>query len=472
MTKHSHSIPIKKFIHVTYLTWDNTWKTLSFEWDNIVFEDWRTLLVKKEWHRFFIEVLKNDPIFLDNRELFWYIEIKDNDVIRLDDNTSTVLVRFRNNDTLNKSVYEISTDSYAIAKESKQNAFVIFIIHFLKQFFKHASILIIIITFWAIVVATFSLINLGNIIEKNASEIEQTRQYTIKTLEKFSKNNAEKKSNNNLSQSYKSVWIIWSSFILKDSNNQQVTYATLFKLCKNNNAPVKWNIIYDFYWTVFVYEKWKIMTNKHVIQKDLKPIISDMKMYWCNLSDELLNWIHFEQFKLNIWFPEIGNTFTINNVKLHPKFDIAIANLEWDNIEKLIPLKLEANENLSNIWDEIINIWYPAWTDLILSRATETFDQYSQEYNKIVAPFNSPEEIKIIAEKKYIIPNISQWIIGVKSDYVLAFDGTNVWWNSWWPLINKNWNIIWIAMSKFGAHETLSSWLPVKLIIAELNNIK
>lgn len=472
MTKNNQSA-IKQYIQTTYLTWENAWKTLNFEWNNIVFEDWRTLSVNKEWNKFFINVSQSDPIFLNNRELYWQIEIRDNDIIRLDENTSSALIRFRDKDCLKKSVYEISTDSMAIAKESNENALIVFFIHFFKQFFRHSSIFIIIIAFWIISVSAYSVINLESMVSRNVDEIEKTRQYTIKTLEKFSKNNDKNKSNINLSKSYKAVWIIWTSLILKDSNNQQVQYERLFELCNNTWATfARWNIVYDFYWTVFSYEKWKIMTNKHVIKKDLSPVISDMRMYWCNLTNESLNWIHFEISELSVWFPDIKNSFWIKNIKTHPKYDIAIAELEWNNIDKIETLNLENNDQWIDTWDQIINIWYPAWTDLILARATETFEKYNEEYNNIVNTYNSPQEVSIIAEKWYVLPNISQWIIWIKTDYIIAFDGTNVWWNSWWPLIDKNWNVIWIAMSKFGEHETLSSWLPIKLVISELNNIR
>ena len=144
-----------------------------------------------------------------------------------------------------------------------------------------------------------------------------------------------------------------------------------------------------WWWTGFFIKKdWTIITNKHVI--------SDKNATYTVITN---NWREYD------W----------KVLALDPSNDLAIIKIESKENEEFTPLKIVENKSNIKLWQFAIAIW------------------------NALAEFQNSISLWVISGKDRIIEVWKDRIT-----WLIQTDAAINPWNSWWPLIDINWNVIWI----------------------------
>jgi len=175
-----------------------------------------------------------------------------------------------------------------------------------------------------------------------------------------------------------------------------------------------WWFFYTPIWTVkkkvwwwtwfFITKDWIIITNKHVI------------------SDE------------NAEYTIITSDWKEYNAKLlakDPLTDLAIIKIDSD--EEFTTIDIIENEENIQIWQFSIAIW------------------------NALAEFQNSVSLWVISGKNR---NIDVWD-WTKLTWLLQTDAAINPWNSWWPLVNLNWEVIWINTAIVGNSNSLGFSIPL-----------
>lgn len=143
-------------------------------------------------------------------------------------------------------------------------------------------------------------------------------------------------------------------------------------------------------WTWFLITKdWYIMTNKHVV--------SDPK-----LTYEIITYD--------------GKSYPLDKIYKSDDNDLCLIKIAWTNFS---PLKMVKSTNIM-IWQSVIAIWNALW-----------------EYQNTVTQW-----IISWINRNLVAMDWEWWQIEI--NWTIQTDASINPWNSWWPLIDSNWNVIWI----------------------------
>lgn len=185
-----------------------------------------------------------------------------------------------------------------------------------------------------------------------------------------------------------------------------------------------WSVEKKVWWWswFFVSKDWVIMTNKHVVSdKNAKYVVitNDLKEYEAKV------------------------------IALDPLTDLAIIKIENPDKEFEV-LKIIEDEKYINIWQFAIAIWNALWE----FQNSVSFWIISWKNRSIEASGNNYDKEKLI--------------------WLLQTDAAINPWNSWWPLINLNWEIIWINTAIAWNRQWLGFSIPLskKRVNYILNSIK
>lgn len=172
-----------------------------------------------------------------------------------------------------------------------------------------------------------------------------------------------------------------------------------------------WTVEKQVWWWsgFFVTKDWVIMTNKHVVSD------SNAK-YTVILSD----WSEYEA----------------NVVALDPLTDLAIIKIENPNKEFSV-LPIIEDDKYINIWQFAIAIWNALWE------------------------FQNSVSFWVISWKNRSIEATNNWYWSEKLTWLLQTDTAINPWNSWWPLLNLAWEIVWINTAIVWDSEWL--WFSIPL---------
>lgn len=190
-----------------------------------------------------------------------------------------------------------------------------------------------------------------------------------------------------------------------------------------NNSEKK--TVKVWWWSGFIYSKdWLILTNKHVI--------SDQDLAYTVILND------WTEFKAKILAQDPNNDIAV--IKIDPN----------EHSNKIIkPIKLWDSKNLK-VWQKVLAIW------------------------NALAEFNNTVTSWIISAKWRSI-TANNWAWSEQISNLLQTDAAINPWNSWWPLVNLKWEVIWmntaIAQSaqwiwfaipvndlKFVADNVLNNW--------------
>ncbi len=186
-----------------------------------------------------------------------------------------------------------------------------------------------------------------------------------------------------------------------------------------------WSVEKEIWWWswFFVTKDWVILTNKHVAsQKDAKyaVITNDWKEYDASV------------------------------VALDPLTDLAIIKIEnpWNNKFKV--LNTIEDEKSINIWEFAVAIWNALWQ------------------------FQNSVSFWVVSWKNRSIEASWEGFWTEKLTWLLQTDTAINPWNSWWPLLNLNWEIMWINTAVSGNGQWLGFSIPLskKRINYILNSIQ
>lgn len=155
-----------------------------------------------------------------------------------------------------------------------------------------------------------------------------------------------------------------------------------------------WSVEKEIWWWswFFITQNWTILTNKHVV--------SDPKAKYTVITNE---WKEFDA----------------SVVALDPLTDLAVIKIDnpENQIFKVIPAV--EDERNTNIWEFVVAIWNALWE------------------------FQNSISFWVISWKNRSIEASWEWF-SEKLVWLLQTDAAINPWNSWWPLLNINWEVVWI----------------------------
>lgn len=153
-----------------------------------------------------------------------------------------------------------------------------------------------------------------------------------------------------------------------------------------------WSVQKQVWWGswFFIAKNWIIMTNKHVV--------SDMNAKYTVITND---WKEYDA----------------KVVALDPLTDLAIIKIENINIEFNV-LDIIEDERYINIWEFVIAIWNALWE------------------------FQNSVSFWVISWKNRSIVASKDFTFSEKLTWLLQTDAAINHWNSWWPLLNLNWEVI------------------------------
>lgn len=213
---------------------------------------------------------------------------------------------------------------------------------------------------------------------------------------------------------------IWKSQTI-DNESQQTWYYNISSVVQLVSfKDLYWkNLIKLWWWSAtLINNKWIILTNSHVVIDE----------EW-NLSDFFNICISKNENEVPIC------DYTASLIDYNLEMDIAILkinnkDINW-NILDLWNFKYsKANFDYSpKSWDEVSAVWYPRiWSQTI-------------SYTKWIVSW--------IIKKS--------WYDYIKTDSLIA------WWNSWWWLFDKNWDLIWIPTFTIWWYDDSQLWYALSI---------
>lgn len=143
-------------------------------------------------------------------------------------------------------------------------------------------------------------------------------------------------------------------------------------------------------WTwFFISKSWFIITNKHVVNDD---------------------WLEYDVYTLD------GKVYSAKFLYKSSKTDIALLKVDWNNFT---PVKLWNSNNIM-VWQSVLAIWNALW------QYQNTVTRWIITWlNRSLLAWNWPDDQESL-------------------DNAIQTDASINVWNSWWPLIDAIWNVIWI----------------------------
>lgn len=159
-----------------------------------------------------------------------------------------------------------------------------------------------------------------------------------------------------------------------------------------------------WWWTwFFITKDWKIITNKHVV------------------SDSTANYTVIT----NDW-----SEYDAEIVAIDPVTDLAILQISIDKAYE--PLEIVSENDEINIWQFVIATW------------------------NALAEYQNSVSLWVISWKNRTISNDT-----IKLSWLIQTDAAINPWNSWWPLVNLDWKVIWINTAIVSWAEWL--WFSIPL---------
>lgn len=184
------------------------------------------------------------------------------------------------------------------------------------------------------------------------------------------------------------VSIIWKQKVLKYEYNYIKLENWLYLKVPKWIAQEWYQIVSKWTW-FFITKNWFIITNKHVLEDT-------------NLTYEVIT---------NDW-----KKYNIENIYSWWNYDLTLIKIKWNDFNAL---KLISSKDIM-IWQTIIAIGNALW-----------------EYQNTVT--------------MWIISWINRDLVAMKEDWTqeeltwtIQIDASINLWNSGWPLLDSNWNVIWI----------------------------
>lgn len=193
-----------------------------------------------------------------------------------------------------------------------------------------------------------------------------------------------------------------------------------------NPLPQKWNTakkVKTWWWSGFIYSKKDglVMTNKHVL-------LDTKASYFVVLS----NW---KEIEAKIIAKDIYN-------------DIAILKVNfWKEIDNISDLKFGNSKDLK-VWQKVVAIW-----------------------NALAEFQNSVTTWIISAFWRHIYASNWQWDWANLYNLLQTDAAINLW-NSWWPLVNLKWQLIWMNTAISGKWQWIWFAIPVNLLKNAANSVK
>lgn len=186
-----------------------------------------------------------------------------------------------------------------------------------------------------------------------------------------------------------------------------------------------WSVEKEVWWWswFFVTKDWIIMTNKHVV--------SDTSAKYTVITNE---WKEYDASVL----------------ALDPLTDLAIIKIDSAQNNEFKVLNAIEDENFINIWEFAVAIWNALWE------------------------FQNSVSFWVISWKNRSIEASWENIWTEKLTWLLQTDAAINPWNSWWPLLDLNWEIMWINTAVSGNWQWLGFSIPLsrKRINYILDSIK
>ena len=234
----------------------------------------------------------------------------------------------------------------------------------------------------------------------------------------------------------------------------------------SNQFLVRWaengNWKITVFWTSFSYKDNLLLSNDHVITwgAGLDEIKNMFITYYSNILGMNFNTmrsqvsnikldIHTKSSWLKIYFPWIKKHFSAELVKNDKENDLALVRIINDNLSKYWIKPIEKIAVESSIWKQIATFWYPKWIETMILKNQQwnnnDFLTSVTESNKYQKSINVDQIVQEASDYNLIKPTISQGFITDKNDKNIFFDASINQWNSWWPILNSDWELVWIT---------------------------
>lgn len=488
-------IKLKRFkgdLQITHITGPLDGKTEIIHDGKLLVKDGIELALLTSNEKIFIEIPPEEPIYINNREMFGMTELRNNDTIRIDETSPILRVRLK--DINKKTIEEVTTDAVTLAKQNKGNTSFLFIKYFFKQLFKYASTSgKIIISLCLIAVLFLSVSQLSSVYaqleglrEERARMAAQTEELNDE-IEQLEKQAASLTDFAPIIESYSGSVAYLDIHVTVSDEDDWITYGDLFDICTDASDYEYYDTYYDdlrdidgeYYFDLtwsgsgFLIDKdGTILSNRHVMSI-YENIAMELEYYGCEFEPNLLDEFEIDA-TVTALFPNDSDYYSIEDIRYHEEYDFAVGRIiDFDRRERAILPIAKENSNL-HVGEAIVTMGYPSGIEFLVYKKTSN-DSKSQELYDIIDSLtwsdDRSELFEYIIDEDLVNTHVTRGIISQVTDEAIAYDSTIYGGNSGGPIIAGDGKVHGIITWKWGSEETLNVGVSSEVVIAEMDNL-
>ena len=239
------------------------------------------------------------------------------------------------------------------------------------------------------------------------------------------------------------------------------------------------------FWTSFIYSWSYLLTNNHVVHPEIYNQNDIINMFSNNFNlshGYIKNKIDKIKFNiipkvktLKIYFPNFKYWLNAKLIKNDSNMDLALVQIVDDKFQLLDLKNINNFSSDQQIGEQIIIFWYPNWITTLIAKQN-MLSQSSNIVDKYIHLTEKEVEEKIfdmlndLSQSNLVKPTVAQGYISDKNNNNIFFDAQIAPWNSWWPIINWKWELVWITYAILKDVWSVNYWITVEIIKDFLND--